>query len=91
MGLDSVQAVKLVQSLEDTLRVKLDSTVVWECSNIEELAARIGAPQAAASREGTPVSSVAPGLITRSSRSTEEVLQLSEEEATAALLEEITR
>ena len=88
LGLDSVRAVRLVQHLQEMTGIRLDSTVLWECANIEELAARIATVQ-----EGDAVRSASlyGGLKPPALRSEADIRRLSEEEATALLLNEIAR
>ncbi len=88
LGLDSVRAVRLAQHLQEMTGIRLDSTVLWECANIEELAARIATVQ-----EGDAVRSawLYGGPKAHALRSEADVRRLSEEEATALLLNEIAR
>lgn len=37
-GLDSIDAVTLLGDIEDWLEIELPSTLLWDCSNIRELA-----------------------------------------------------
>jgi acyl carrier protein len=104
LGVDSLQAVRLARILEETMGCKLESTVLWECSNIEELAACMAITRNAAGLESS--ASVRGGRAGRpdacqpasggcaqaaAARSAEAVMQLSEEEAMALLVDEIER
>lgn len=58
LGFDSVNALQLSMKIQKVTGLTLDDTVLWDCANIEELAAYIagmkGAEQALASAPGLP-------------------------------------
>jgi acyl carrier protein len=96
LGFDSVNALQLALKVEHATGIKLDATMLWECADIQELAARMaGTPGAAAlvaSRHTPPSAGPQPAAIAApASRSVDELLALSDAAAEALLMKELER
>jgi acyl-CoA synthetase (AMP-forming)/AMP-acid ligase II/acyl carrier protein len=98
LGFDSVSALQLALKVEQSSGLKVEATVLWDCANIEELAAHLAsmkgaadvlARQAAPAQAAVPVpSKPAPAGLPRNAG---DLLAMSDADAEALLLRELER